>query len=143
MCPEFIFLLILTVEIVVDLMREKTRACMRTTSPHVLALILIHHAMNVFLLFGWLFRSPLLRYAHIATVVGVAIHWKTNGNRCELTRYVNRACGWNYDEPFYDLLAFTGVKQLPYWRTHIHYLVIFVALGLSLMKTKKITRTDI
>jgi len=128
-----LYLLLLLAEIIVDLMRVETRTCIRS-NPHIIAPIIIHHVFNAFLLFGWLIPNVAVSYAHIATVLFTIFYWKWRYNRCDLTVYVNRKCGWNEDEPFYDLLAYFGVKHLPMWNEIGHYVVIVGALMMSVLR---------
>ena len=128
----YLFVSFLLGEIIVDWMRPATRECVHN-NPLIATAILIHHVFNAFLLFGWLIPSTAVRYAHILTVLFTVIYWKWRYNRCDLTVYVNRTCGWNLDEPFYDLLAYVGIKHLPLWNELGHYIVIIVSLAMSVL----------
>ena len=128
-----LFYLLLLAEVFVDFMRDETRTCM-LSNPYIIAPILIHHVFNAFLLFGWLIPNVAVSYIHIFTVFFTIFYWKWRYNRCDLTMYVNRICRWNKDEPFYDLLAYFGVKRLPMWNEIGHYGIILRALLMSVFR---------
>lgn len=128
----FLFVFILLLELLFAFRNYQTSACIK--NRQVLYALLLHHIGNSFLLYGWLFSNKLLLMLHILTVIGIAIYWKLNNNRCDLTIYINRMCGYPEDRPFHDLLDIIGLKELPMWNELGHYIFIMVGMLVSAWK---------
>lgn len=124
---------ILILEIVLDFTNKKTYNCINK-KPKIAKVLLLHHILNVFLMYGWLFDDKKINVIHILVVIGIIFYWKFNENKCNMTVEVNRECLWNEDEPFNDLLNMIGLKKLPMWNEIIHYLIIIIGGLISLYK---------
>ena len=87
------------------------------------SLYFIHHLLDVFLFWSFLFLTTRTDYLlHILLVVIVAIHWLTYDNLCILTVIMNRQCGYP-DEMWLDSL-----KNMLGLRTFSEYF-LFIWLG--------------
>ena len=77
------------------------------------ALYFLHHALDVFLFWGPLFLSkPSEFIGHFLFAIIVGIHWFTYGNRCILTVWMNRACGYAEDRWLDSLKNMTGLRAV-------------------------------
>ena len=64
-----------------------------------LSLYFIHHILDVFLFWSFLFLTTRKEYiVHLITMVVVALHWITNNNNCIATEYMNKLCGYNQNQ---------------------------------------------
>ena len=127
-----VFVFILLLELILAFHNYQTSACIN--NKNVLYALLLHHVGNCFLLYGWIFSIKWILWLHILTVIGIAIYWKLNNNRCDLTIYINRMCGYPEDRPFHDLLDIIGLKELPLWNKVGHYLFILMGGLISIWK---------
>lgn len=63
---------------------------------HTFLLYMGHHAFDVFLFWSFLFLNTRNEYMiHILLVTVVLAHWAIYNNKCILTVYMNRFCGYN------------------------------------------------
>ena len=129
----YLFIFILLLEIILDFASSQTTECV-VANPKAGWLLIFHHITSVFLLYGWTIPNKLLQLAHVLTVIGTAIYWRSNNNRCELTVHVNDICGWPAEKPFHDLLDMIGLKEKPGWNEWGHYLFIFAGGIISLWR---------
>jgi hypothetical protein len=73
----------------------------------------IHHALDVFLFWSFLFISQLMDYwIHILIVLIVAIHWFMNNNQCIATVFMNQECGYPEDEWLDSLKNMFGLRNI-------------------------------
>lgn len=122
-----IFVFIVILEITLDFMISPTIECIKK-SPNVGFWVILHHITNCFLLYGWIFNNVLLLKLHIFICLVTTFHWIINSHLCDLTVYVNEACGWEETAPFRDLLYMIGIKTNPYVSIIWYYmLVIFLS----------------
>lgn len=128
-----LFLAVLLLEIILDFASRQTSECVQA-NPTAGWLLLLHHIMSCFLLYGWLFSNSLILLIHVIVVIGTVIYWKNNENMCDLTLRVNEICGWSRDKPFHDLLDISGVKAKPWWNDYGHYIFILIGGIISLWK---------
>ncbi len=55
----------------------------------------IHHLLDVYVFWGFLFLTTSVEYAiHAVVLLGIAVHWLTNNYECILTTEMNRMCGY-------------------------------------------------
>jgi len=128
-----LFVGIILLEIILDFANYETSQCINH-NPKAGYLLIIHHITSCFLLYGWLFSSKFLLLIHILVVVLTIIYWKSNGDRCDMTLYVNEICEWPPEKPFHDLLDMIGLKQKPMWNELGHYLFIIAGGIISFWK---------
>lgn len=131
-----LFVFILLLEVLLAFSNYQIRTCINRDEK-ALYLLLLHHVGNCFLLYGWLFSNKMILLLHILTVIGTAIYWKLNNNRCDLTIYINRKCGFPEYAPFHDLLDMSGLKGLKLWNEIGHYIFIILGCVISLYKFTK------
>jgi hypothetical protein len=92
-------------------------------TPKSKVLLLFHHVVSVYIIFGCFLFNPLY---HLVFVCIVLAHWKLNNNRCEITLITNRECGIDEKTQFQDFLQTLNIsKQYP----NIHWLLLPI-LGL-------------
>lgn len=127
-----LFVFILLLELLLAFNNYQSSSCIH--NREVLYALILHHIGNCFLLYGWLFSIRWILILHILTVIGIGIYWKLNNNRCDLTIYINKMCGYPEDRPFHDLLDIMELKELPMWNELGHYIFIFVGLLISSWK---------
>lgn len=72
-----------------------------------------HHLFDVFLVWSFLFLTkPIEFLAHFLLAIGVAIHWATNNNECELTVYMNKLCGYPADQWLDSIKNKLGLRSI-------------------------------
>lgn len=130
---SLLFIYYFILDTIQDIFSKLTMNCIRA-HPHVLPFLILHHFLSGFLLGGWLFNYKPILFLHILVVIGIIIYWRNNNNRCELTIYVNKQCGWNHDKPFNDLLNLIGLKKMKDWNEYYHYLFILLGASISIYK---------
>jgi hypothetical protein len=131
-----LFVFILLLEVFLAFSKSQIKTCVNK-DKNALYLLLLHHVGNCFLLYGWLFSNKVILLLHIFTVIGTAIYWKVNNNRCDLTIYINRECGFPENAPFHDLLDMSGLKSVPMWNEIGHYIFIVLGCLISVYKFSK------
>ena len=129
----YIFLIILSLDIYVDFRRAQTLQCIKSNT-NVAYMLLFHHIISTFLLYGWLIDIKPVLLFHIFVVFSTVIYWLFNRNLCDITVYINEKCGWKKDTPFKDILETIGFKSLPYWNNFGHYLFIVIGGFISYYK---------
>lgn len=124
-----LFLLFISlVSLILDLQDENTSKCV-DSHHEILYVLVIHHIFDTFLYFGWLFNEKIILLIYILTVIFIMIYWILNANRCDMTLYVDKICGWNNDVMFNDFFARFGLKSYDLWNNFGNYLLlIFLAL---------------
>lgn len=135
-----VFLFILCINIVFDMLSKKTSQCY-TTSPRrikIIGLILLHHIINIFVNFGWLFYSPILLILYIISIPVMYIHWYLNNNKCKVTSQMNNMCSWDEHTYFNDIFNMLGFKKYENWDKIYHN--VFIGIGLSIAIYKLIYR---
>lgn len=127
-----VFLFILFINIACDMLSKKTSQCY-TTSPNrtkIISLLILHHIINVFVNFGWLFYSPILLVLYIISIPVMYIHWYLNNNTCKVTTDMNKMCGWDEHTYFNDIFNILGFKKYENWDKIYHN--VFIGLGISI-----------
>lgn len=73
------------------------KTCRASSSIGVNILHFLHHALDIFNWWGPLFflTRPIEYLIHFVVVLLIGIHWLTNDNICEVSRIVNKACGYD------------------------------------------------
>ena len=81
--------------------------------PAALPIYFVHHAIDVFLFWSFLFINKAIEYAaHIGLVAGVAAQWLMNDNQCALTEYMNSLCGKPRDAWLPSLKNMLGLRSV-------------------------------
>lgn len=107
---NLIFIVLFAISFVGDITHKYTHnKCVLTTK--VVALLFIHHIINNFLNFGWLFSNRKLLVLYILTVIGVYIQFALNDHKCVLTQLENKLCNYRKYELFNDIFKMLGIKK--------------------------------
>ena len=127
-----VFLFLLSINIAFDMVSKKTYHCYTTSSRSIkiIILLLLHHIVNVFVNFGWLFYSPILLMLYIISIPSMYIHWYLNNNTCKITNDMNKMCGWADNTYFNDIFNILGFKKYENWDKIYHN--VFIGLGISI-----------
>lgn len=82
---------------------------------------LIHHLLDVYVFWGFLFLTTPVEHAiHAWVLLGIAIHWLTNNYECILTTEMNRLCGY----PRTQWLDSIVDRIRPTYYTHMVWIVL-------------------
>ena len=129
-----LFVLLILISIIMDIRDKKTRDCLLQVSKEkrikLISILIFHHIINIFANFGWLFDHPVLLSFYIISPVFMLIYWKMNNNKCDVTLWANKICGWEGDTYFNDLFNIIGLKQYEMW--HSFYHKVFLGVGMSI-----------
>jgi hypothetical protein len=89
----FLYLVLVLAQLVITGPRFRS-TCNDTTGIGSLVYVL-HHGLDVFVFWGFLFLTTRTEYAiHAMVLILVAIHWFTNNYECIFTTYMNEICGY-------------------------------------------------
>ena len=107
-----IFLFLILIQLIIDFTSSETRKCLKgPNSKEVIAMLLFHHILSTFLLYGWLLPNKKLLVIYILSALIMIAEWNILGY-CRLTKYVNIRCGdTNNTKYFRDLLWKLGTKE--------------------------------
>ena len=107
-----IFLFLILIQLIIDFTSSETRKCLKgPNSKEVIAMLLFHHILSTFLLYGWLLPNKKLLVIYILSALIMIAEWNILGY-CSLTKYVNIRCGdTNNTKYFRDLLWKLGTKE--------------------------------
>ncbi len=90
----FVFLGVYLLQILVTL--PTFYATCASKSAETWLLYFLHHALDVFLFWSFLFLTEPIEFVlHFLLAIAVAVHWFQNNNTCILTVYMNRMCGYD------------------------------------------------
>ena len=129
-----IFLFLIVIQFVIDFTSDETRKCLKgPNSKEVFVVLLFHHVLSTFLLYGWLLPNKKLLVLYIISFLFMFAQWEIYGY-CVLTKYVNIRCGdTNNTKYFRDLLWKLGTKEKVVFsigKTNISLFTIIVLLFL-------------
>ncbi len=128
------FILLIIISICLDLKSKKTNQCYVSLEYNdkikLLNLLIIHHIVNIFANFGWLLNNKYILYLYIISPFFMLTYWSMNNNKCDLTLWANKICGWTGDKYFNDIFNIIGLKEIESW--HKVYHKIFLALGVCI-----------
>ena len=88
-----IFLLFLALQLLIT-WPQFAKTCPARVNIYILHFL--HHVLDVFNWWGplFFFTRPIEYFVHFVVIVFIGIHWLTNDNICEVSRIVNKACGY-------------------------------------------------
>lgn len=78
----------------------------------VVPIVMLHHLIFTFALFGWILDDPVALLLYIALPIIVGLHWKTNGNECIVDQVTTDICG--YKQPFGHIIRSLGIPNMVY-----------------------------
>jgi hypothetical protein len=95
--------------------------------PQPWLLYFAHHALDVFLFWSPVFLRTRPDYIiHALLVLLVGAHWALNNNRCIMTQWMNRRCGYPEDNWLDSLKNMFGFREYSEW---FHFIWLGVLLG--------------
>ena len=101
---------------------------LQTCDDMSIPLYLIHHALDVFLFWSVLFvttRTEVL--LHLLYAVVTFLHWISYNNRCILTVWMNRRCGYPEDVWLDSIVNRLGLRAWSEW-----YQIIWVSISIAI-----------
>lgn len=106
-----IFLCLIVIEMIIDFTSSETRTCLQGPNrKEVTVMLVFHHILSTFLLYGWLLPNKMILILYIFSSLMMFLEWEIYGY-CRLTEYVNLRCGDTSKKSFRDLLWKLGTKQ--------------------------------
>ena len=126
-----LYLMILFIELTIDFSSEKTRKCLSSSSlsstdkNKVISMLLFHHFVGTFAMYGWLLPNRKLLGLFIFSSCMMLVEWFVLSGYCRLTTYVNQKC--NQTGYFRDLLWKLDMKKMDVFDSYTmqHILAIF------------------
>ena len=133
---DVLFILIAIAEIAVDFSHPHTVSCVKHKGLHVFLVLIFHHLLSSFMLYGWILPNKKLLFLFIIANIAMLLEWIVYGH-CRLTRYANNVCGWKSDTPFRDLMWWFGFKDIHIGRLTLHVIlaVLFLFVGMYLYRS--------
>lgn len=138
MVPYAVVVILLFLNLAIDFTSKKTQTCLKKTDSRRtdrIALLVFHHVLSVFLLFGWLIPDRRVLTLFIVGNLLMLIEWMVFDG-CRLTMWLNEMCDDDKFLPFRDVFWWSGVKDVAILRvgsvtlTLFHVLaVLFLFLG--------------
>ena len=106
-----IFLCLIVIEMIIDFTSSETRTCLQGPNRKEVTIMLVfHHILSTFLLYGWLLPNKMILILYIFSSLMMFAEWEIYGY-CRLTEYVNIRCDGTNTKPFRDLLWKLGAKE--------------------------------
>ncbi len=95
--------------------------------PQPWLLYFSHHALDVFLFWSPVFLRTRADYlAHAVLVLLVGAHWFLNNNKCIMTTWMNRRCGYSEGDWLDSLKNMFGLRERSEW---FHFIWLGLLLG--------------
>lgn len=113
----YILLILFIIVMSIDITTESVTTCMNNNPcrvNEVVMTLLIHHALDIFLYFGWLFSNKWILRVYLMIPVALCIHWITNDGKCWLSQMYNSQCGLED-----GLQSFNGFFKMFNMRTNV------------------------
>ena len=124
----------------IEWMHEDIHECINNTQfpLSVLFLLGIHHIINTFVLFGWLYDHLFFLLLYISSPFIAWFHWNNNNGMCQFSIEVNKNCGWEDSKMLNDILKVLNLKNREDMSLTSNLYVVFVLFGMikSMMKIK-------
>jgi hypothetical protein len=80
--------------------------------PLNITVYFLHHLSDIFLFWGALLvTTPTEIMIHLAFIAGILIHWLMFGNRCIVSVWQNRRCGYDDNKWLDSLLNRSGLRE--------------------------------
>lgn len=106
-----LFFCLIVIELIIDFTSLETQKCLQKSNKKEITLVLVfHHLLSTFLLYGWLLPNRILLFLFIFSSLMMFAEWEIYGH-CRLTKYVNMKCDGTNNKPFRDLLWKLGTKE--------------------------------
>jgi hypothetical protein len=133
---DILFILIAILEIGIDFAHPHTVSCVKHKGLHIFLVLLFHHLLSSFMMYGWLLPNKKLLFLFIIANLMMLLEWAVY-RRCRITTYANNVCGWKSDTPFRDLMWWLGFKDIHIGNVTLHVIlaVAFLLLGVYLYRS--------
>lgn len=133
---DALFILIAISEIGIDFAHPHTVSCVKHKGLHIVLVLLFHHLLSSFMMYGWLLPNKRLLFLFIIANLMMLLEWAVY-RRCRITTYANNVCGWKSDTPFRDLMWWLGFKDIHIGNVTLHVIlaVAFLLLGVYLYRS--------
>ena len=121
--PIFILVILLQLVVTYPKFRETCLSC----GIDVNLIYFIHHILDVFLFWSFLFVTTKLEYKiHFWTAILVMLHWATYDNKCIITVEMNKLCGYPEDQWLDSLKNRIPLRGISEW---FHFIWIILLCG--------------
>ena len=100
-------------------------------SLYVQPLLLVHHIIYIFSLFGWLSNNIYILLLYILTIVSLFSHWKINNNICTWTEVIKKDCGITQNLRTFIKILYPNYKDKNRVKQKIY---LFSVLIISILK---------
>ncbi len=131
----------------IEWMHEDVHKCMVYTQfpLSVISVLVVHHIINTFVLFGWLFNHLFFLILYLSAPFIACFHWKNNNGMCQFSIEVNRNCGFEESTMLNDILKVLHLKTKPMYFIHTYLIYTFVGYGMMIgfIKTIKLIKLKI
>ena len=136
-----IFFMLFFFELIWDLFLKKdTVSCIVNKKGldrfRIVLLIILHHFLSTFLLFGWIINNKTIIKLYLATLFIVIGSWQINNGLCYFTALQNDMCGCNRKKPFNHLLQLMKIKENQSNKKY-YYGILIIGILVSLYKLSK------
>jgi hypothetical protein len=133
---EVLFIVIAISEIGIDFAHPHTVSCIKHKGLHIALVLLFHHLLSSFMMYGWLLPNRRLLFLFIIANALMLLEWIVH-RHCRLTVHINNQCGWKSDTPFRDLMWWLGFKNIQIGNVTLHVIlaVAFLLLGIYLYRS--------
>jgi len=133
---DALFIFIAILEIGIDFAHPHTVSCVKHKGLHIFLVLLFHHLLSSFMMYGWLLPNKRLLFLFIIANLMMLLEWAVY-RHCRLTTYANNVCGWKSDTPFRDLMWWLGFKDIHIGNVTLHVIlaVVFLLLGVYLYRS--------
>ena len=130
---DLLFILIAITEIGIDFSHPHTMSCIKHKGLHVVLVLLFHHVLSSFMMWGWMLPNKGLLFLFIIANALMLLEWAVH-RRCRLTLHINNVCGYQSDTPFRDILWWLGAKDIRIggFTLHVILAVLFLLIGMYL-----------
>lgn len=72
--------------------------------PHVFLILFFHALIWVFSYIGCFYNNKKILIIYLLSFIAIPIHWLMNNNRCIVTEYVNKTCGFDINRKYDRIL---------------------------------------
>jgi hypothetical protein len=117
-----IFLIIFLLQIALTF--EYMRKTCKSNTLYLWLLYITHHLLDVFLFWSFLFLTTKAEFSiHLISLIIMSIHWISYGNKCILTVFMNRECGYPEEKWLDSLKNMLGIRNIS---EYFHFIWVFI-----------------
>lgn len=136
--------LVFLANLAIDFSTHHTQKCISDPcrAQYALPLLLLHHLVTVFLLFGWLIPDRRWLSLVILGIVVMIGHWAFIG-QCHITTVTNQVCNEQPRLSFRDVFWWSGVKEMYlYKRVSVFVVIALTSLVLAIVHYRRLGVTN-